>query len=167
MTTECKSCSPLLAKWKDCLCYANTSVIRRYIYFVVFYAKAQSTELFILLDLYISFDMLLLKVRNTDSPRASPGMASPWVAVWMGASVLNLACVPSTSCFALPASILTHFQLFACKSIRSWQSIQPFRLSEVLWKQIALINENEDLWLPSKVSSWNQTYRSRFACAFT
>lgn len=65
----------MLAKGKGSLCYASTSVIRRCISFLFFfpiYTKTQSTQLFILLHLYIPFGMLLPKVRNTHRLGAFP-----------------------------------------------------------------------------------------------
>lgn len=67
----------------------------------MFYAKAQSTQLFILLDLYILFAVFLLKVRNTD-PELLLQHGQPVGSTVDGASVMNLAHVSSTSCFALP-----------------------------------------------------------------
>lgn len=158
MTTECESCSPLLAKWKDCLFYANTSVIRRYIYLFLYSMQRLSQENF--LYCWICTSSLVCCLSRQEI-QAALELLQAWAAQWMGRVMLSPCFQYILLCFTCLSfnSFLTvvGLTLFVNPSDPDNHSNQPFRLSVVLWKQIVLIHQNEDLKLPSKVSSWNHT----------
>lgn len=76
----------------------------------MFYAKAQSTQLFILLDLYILFAVFLLKVRNTD-PELLLQHGRPVGSTVDGGKCHELGPCLQYILLCFTTSILTHFQL--------------------------------------------------------